>query len=155
MSADAAVFVPRVSQAKPRGLCQDPEIKRVPISASPLSFFCCNARSLKNKLNEFYEIVYSGIYNIISVTETWLNAAMTDGLLDPKSLFHVYRRDRSDGYGGVRILVNKLLTSAAVNISFIPTWSLWVVSLSLMMSKNIFTAAIALLTFQQKISPPL
>ena len=51
------------------------------------------------------------------MSETWLNAAMTDSLLDPKSQFHVYRRDRSDGYGGVCILVNKLLTSAAVNIT--------------------------------------
>jgi len=44
---------------------------------------------------------------IWSFSETWLDEQMTNGLLDPKNRFHVYRCDRGDIHfeGGVCIFV--------------------------------------------------
>ena len=59
-----------------------------------------NARSLKNKLADFYEIIYNNSYNCIFITETWLNDNLPNSLLDPESMFNVYRDDRLDRTGG-------------------------------------------------------
>ena len=59
-----------------------------------------NARSLKNKLPDFYEIICNNSYNCIFITETWLNDNLPNSLLDPENMFNVYRDDRIDRIGG-------------------------------------------------------
>ena len=74
-----------------------------------------NARSLLNKLPEWYHLIYDCNYDIIFVTESWLNAAIPSSLLDPHNLFDIIRYDRETGRGGgVCCLVTKKLCSARV-----------------------------------------
>ncbi len=41
-----------------------------------------NARSVCNKLNELYYLIYGSDYDIIMITETRLNNRMPDAMLD-------------------------------------------------------------------------
>jgi len=56
----------------------------------------------------------------VCVTETWLNAVYSDGLLDPKSAYHIYRCDRQSLHpsGGVCIFVSRQINSAEILIDF-------------------------------------
>ena len=60
----------------------------------------CNARSLKNKLTDLHNLLYSTNYGCIFITESWLNSTISDGLLDPQNRYNIFRRDRKDGNGG-------------------------------------------------------
>jgi len=50
-----------------------------------LSCKCCllNARSVVNKLPELHYLLYFSNYDILLITEFWLHAGITNGLLDP------------------------------------------------------------------------
>ena len=45
--------------------------------------------------------MYNSNVHIITITKSWLNEGITDGLLDPQGLFNVFRSDRTHGRGGV------------------------------------------------------
>ena len=60
-----------------------------------------NARSLKNKLPELHQLIYSGDkLSLIFITESWLNQSVTNAMLDPLHQYNIYRCDRSDRTGG-------------------------------------------------------
>jgi hypothetical protein len=66
-------------------------------------FMCCqmfNARSLRNKLLELHGLLYGGTFDLLFVIESWLRPDDPDGLLDPKHVFDIFRKDRLDGRGG-------------------------------------------------------
>jgi len=68
-----------------------------------------NARSLCNKLPDLYKVLYSGCYDCIFVTESWLYPELPNGMLDPEHQFTVFRKDRPHRAGGVCVFVaNKL-----------------------------------------------
>ena len=78
-----------------------------------------NARSLKSKLNDLHNVLYSFSFNIICISETWLNDKITDGLLDPKSRFNIFRCDRTACLGGgVCIFVSKAVRSHQIDIDY-------------------------------------
>lgn len=85
-----------------------------------LKLFYQNTRGLKTKLNEFYLSLSENDFEIVCITETWLNSTIYDGeLFDDRYL--VYRSDRnlrstdkSDG-GGVLIAVKKTLLSSRIS----------------------------------------
>ena len=58
-------------------------------------------------------ILYNETYDIYCFTETWLCANFTDGMLDPRSQFNIYRKDRQSQWpaGGVCIFINKSIQS--------------------------------------------
>jgi len=68
-----------------------------------IALYYCNVRSLRNRLIYLLDVFYGHNYNIITLTETWLSDEITDGLLDPKGLFAIFRRDRvySHPSGGI------------------------------------------------------
>ncbi len=68
-------------------------------------------RSLCNKLQELYQLLYSRSYDILLVTETWLSDRVPNSLLDPYNQFTICRCDRYDnsGYGGVCAFIKKSL----------------------------------------------
>jgi len=72
-----------------------------------IALFYCNVRSLRNRLIDLHAVLYGNHFNIITLTETWLSDEVTDGLLDPKSLFAIFKRDRDCLHpsGGVCIMV--------------------------------------------------
>ena len=77
-----------------------------------------NARSLKNKLPSLHNILYNNVYEIICVTESWLDGDFSNGLLDPKGHFNIYRIDRASNNpaAGVCIFVKRHINSAATDI---------------------------------------
>ena len=72
-----------------------------------------NARSIKNKLDEFHaEIVVGHNYpSVIGVTETWLDNSIPNNIFQCKNLYDVFRKDRNLNGGGVAILSKKNLRS--------------------------------------------
>jgi len=86
---------------------------------NPLSCNCCllNARSVVNKLPELHYLLYFSNYDIILITEFWLHAGITNGLLDPDNKFTVMRCDRpsTNCGGGVCAFVRNSLQVTPVN----------------------------------------
>jgi hypothetical protein len=70
-----------------------------------------NAQSLRNKLSSFHDLLYGSDFNIICITESWLCKNFSNGLLDPRGLYTIFRRDRISTFpaGGVCILIRKTL----------------------------------------------
>ena len=59
--------------------------------------------------------LYSGDFEIVAISETWLTNILTDGVLDPKGLFTIYRKDRiNKAGGGVIICVFNGLNSSEI-----------------------------------------
>ena len=65
-----------------------------------LTCYYFNAQSIVNKICELHYILYHVAPDCVLVTESWLNADVCDGLLDPKSLYTVIRKDRVGCRGG-------------------------------------------------------
>ena len=63
---------------------------------------CCvfNSQSIVNKLLELQYLLYTSAYDCILITESWLKPDITDGVLDPKGLYHIFRKDRAGLLGG-------------------------------------------------------
>ena len=82
---------------------------------------CCyfNARSLKNKLNDLHFLLYNhDAPDVVCICETWLNNTVTDAMLDPHSLFNIYRCDRRNKTGGgVIAFVNRCVISVGVELA--------------------------------------
>jgi len=74
-----------------------------------------NARSLNNKLPEFYHLIYATKYDVILVTESWLNSDTPSGLIDPDCRYNIIRCDRKERIGGgVCVLISKELQYSEV-----------------------------------------
>ena len=80
-------------------------------STKQLSIYYQNVRGLRTKTDSFHMGVMSGNYDIIALTETWLNSSFYDSeLFDNR--YTVIRRDRSENKlrgGGVLIALKKNL----------------------------------------------
>jgi len=78
----------------------------------------CNARSLKNKLLNLYDLLYNENFQIVCFTETWLCNNVPDGLLDPRGVFNIFRHDRNSKHvgGGVCIFIKRSLSVSNINI---------------------------------------
>ena len=60
-----------------------------------------NARSVVNKLPELHSLIYGSVdTDCFCFTETWLTESVADGMLDPESMFTVFRSDRQRARGG-------------------------------------------------------
>jgi len=55
---------------------------------------------MANKLKELHYMLYNSGYDLIFVTESWLNPNFTKGCLDPESLYQILRTGRTTGRGG-------------------------------------------------------
>ena len=68
-----------------------------------------NARSLCNKLSNLHLLLHSYDFDIIFITESWLNGDLSDSLLLSGSSYYILRKDRYDGYGGVLVFIQNSL----------------------------------------------
>lgn len=59
-----------------------------------------NARSLRNKIEEFSDLLHLDNYDIIFVTETWFDHRITDSFVVRDSGYTLFRCDRSSSMGG-------------------------------------------------------
>ena len=69
-----------------------------------------NFRSIRNKKQEFWNLLESTSPDIILGSETWLNPSIYNSEICPPT-FDIYRKDRPDGWGGVLVAVRKTLIS--------------------------------------------
>ena len=91
--------------------------KTVPTRNCLIHFAVFNARSVSNKLTELHLMLYTGGFDVILITESWLHPAMSNGLLDPDFKYNIYRRDRSVSVGGgVCVFVIKSLSVSPVKV---------------------------------------
>ena len=132
LSASAPVFVPRIlnvnSHKSPFSMGRsmldtknlgytEPRNSHVPM----LRCYYFNARSLKSKLADLHSILYSNKYDVIGVSETWLNENFDSFLLDPQNAYKIYRKDRYSGNsaGGVCFFVAKHLKCLSPNVEIV------------------------------------
>lgn len=67
-----------------------------------------NAQSVASKLLELQYIMYNTDIDCIFVTESWLHEGISDGIIDPRGLYAVIRKDRVGVRGGgVCVLVRR------------------------------------------------
>ena len=62
--------------------------------------YLINSRSLKNKVNDLHNFLYSNNPRIALFTESWLNDDISDAILDPENNYFVFRSDRKGRNGG-------------------------------------------------------
>ena len=76
-----------------------------------------NARSIRSRLFDLHQILYSGLYSVICISESWLSPNIVNGLIDDRGWYNIYRRDRPgpNPGGGVCILVLKGLQSSMID----------------------------------------
>ena len=65
-----------------------------------LNGYYFNAQSIVNKTSELYDMLYHTLPDCVLVSESWLQADICDGLLDPKCIYNVFRKDRVGRRGG-------------------------------------------------------
>jgi len=89
-----------------------------PVESTLIKCTLFNAHSIVNKLRELHNI-YSCAFDVICITETWLNKYnISDGLIDPQSSFRVVRCDKLNSRGGnVCILVSKRLDTVVITVT--------------------------------------
>lgn len=73
-----------------------------------LKCYMFNAQSVASKLLELQYIMYNTDIDCIFVTESWLHEGISDGIIDPRGLYAVIRKDRVGVRGGgVCVLVRR------------------------------------------------
>ena len=82
--------------------CDVHQAKDVSHSRNNLFVLYFNARSIKNKLDEFHARVYLDKPDIIAITESWLDDSFNAGEVFP-SEYIVFRNDRNTHGGGVAL----------------------------------------------------
>lgn len=76
-----------------------------------------NAQSIKNKLNELHYLLHLSSFDIICITETWLNDTVPDNIIIDSSSYSVFRSDRKMSRGGgVMVLTKNNLTVTSVKV---------------------------------------
>lgn len=86
----------------------------------PLTIYYQNAGGMRTKTNDFFLATASSDYDVIVLTETWLQKVVKNAELS--SDYNIYRCDRSDATshlrrgGGTLIAVKKTITSVAVRL---------------------------------------
>jgi len=73
-----------------------------------------NSRSLKNKLDALHFLIYSGVYKLICVVESWLNYNITDCRLDPQGIYDIFRFNLPSPWGGVCVLILKSVCAVRI-----------------------------------------
>ncbi len=76
-----------------------------------------NARSLCNKLPSFELLLKSETYDLVLVTESWLNSCIPDPLVSGGGLYRIFRNDRQTCKGGgVALFTRKCLAVTQVDL---------------------------------------
>ena len=71
-----------------------------------LNIMTINAQSLSNKMNEFKVLIKEKNPDLISITESWGNDSITDGIFAIKG-YNMYRDDKTTSTGGGALLYIK------------------------------------------------
>ena len=102
-----------------------------------------NARSLNNKFLSFHNLIYSDSDDIIVITQSWLRPNITDGFIDHKNKYNIFRHDRAGRQGGgVCILTSKCLN--VVQVQFTAKIEAVCLDINVLMLAVLFTDSLSL-----------
>ena len=93
------------------GSCSTPKSKYAEREKkNTLSCIVVNTQSIMSKKESLWQILESENPDIILACETWLKPDIDDSDIIPADLeYEIFRKDRKDGYGGVKIGVKRQL----------------------------------------------
>ncbi len=82
-----------------------------------LKCLLANARSLKNKLQDFHAMISTENLDIVAITETWLDTSVLDHEIIPSG-YTIFRRDRINRIGGGVLLAfkNNLIVTRRIDL---------------------------------------
>ena len=83
---------------------------------SSLNLLLLNIKSVISKRAFLGGLLYKYNPDILAITETWLNPDILSSEFLP-SEYNIYRKDRSDGYGGVLLACRNSLNCKILNIN--------------------------------------
>ena len=78
--------------------------------------FVINCRGLKSKKDSFVHLIHSQSPHSIAGTESWLDPTTFSSEIFPTN-YQVFRKDRSDGYGGVFFACINTINCSQVTIA--------------------------------------
>jgi len=91
--------------------------KNIIVSYKTLNFYYVNARSIcKKKRNQFTTLLATLDYDVVVITETWLDDSVTNGMISISGAYCVHRCDRGSRAGGVAIFAKHDLETSVVPI---------------------------------------
>ena len=90
----------------------------------PMTVLIVNFQSIKNKKAEVNNIIAQYSPAVIIGTETWLNGNILSSEIFPQN-YNIFRKDRSDGYGGVLLGIRSDYTSEEISDCNIQTESIY------------------------------
>ena len=98
-------------------LSSSPSKNMQPIQSqvSNLRIVAINFQSVCAKKEEFWCLIDAAKPDVIIGSETWLKPDISDSEIFPPG-YHVYRKDRADGYGGVLLGISTSLNSNKIEI---------------------------------------
>ena len=82
-----------------------------------------NAQSIKSKLHDLQYMLYETNCDCSFITELWLSSDLSSGLLDPRSLYSVLHKDRSNARGGSVCALVQNAGLLIINIDTDPVYS--------------------------------
>ncbi|XP_031332835.1 uncharacterized protein LOC116163124 [Photinus pyralis] len=91
------------------------------MTKSTMQVYYQNVRGIRTKMQNLMQSVFATNYDVICLTETWLNQDISSSELQISSNYNVYRQDRNiltsnlKRGGGVLIAVNKTLMSKLIS----------------------------------------
>ena len=83
-------------------------------SNNGLTILYFNARSIRNKLSDLEILLHTGSYDLLFVSETWLNNSNPSSSIIDTSKFDMIRNDRATHAGGVAVIYNSTFTDNIV-----------------------------------------
>lgn len=90
-------------------VCRSAPQSQIP-SQSGLSCVCFNARSIIAKHLDFLAYAYAHQFDVIAVTETFLDQSIPDVLICPNG-YTIFKKDRNHHGGGILVLVKSSIVS--------------------------------------------
>ena len=87
----------------------------IQFQATNLRIVAINFQSVCAKKEEFWCLIDAAKPDVIIGSETWLKPDISDSEIFPPG-YHVYRKDRADGYGGVLLGISTNLNSNKIEI---------------------------------------
>lgn len=84
-----------------------------------------NIRSLLPKFTEFKDLIQKYKYELILVTETWLNNNIIDDVISLED-YKLFRKDRNGRGGGVAVYIKNIYNCLDIHLEFDHTEQLWI-----------------------------
>ena len=86
------------------------------VKTETMKILTINFQSIRAKREVFWNLLESSKPDLVLGCETWLNPTITDQEIIPPG-YEVYRKDRTDGYGGVLVAIKSCYISSIIDLT--------------------------------------